>query len=697
MKPRSLKASASAVLAAASVLVFPAVASAGSQSETALTGEDFTFSPVGDFTGFPYTATQTGEPQTGAAQVTTPCTDGAGSELVVTVEWTPLSTRALAIPPVPIDFAVTASVPSTGEDPIAPDADVGDGIKYSFVTGQAGIPDEAHTATVTAPNVTAPSVDINLALTRSGIPDVLAPGDSMSIESVKYGWTWSDTDCPPPPPPNSPPVAVDDTLTVTGTTPGTVDVLANDTDPDAGDTLSVASVTDPPNGTAVQQGGGVIQYTANPKLCNGKSGATLSDLFTYTVTDGKETKPNTDTATVRVTIECPVIPPDPNVPPVLQPDTINVNAGDTAPADVLANDTDPDGGPAALSIVSASVPGVRTQIIGGKSLLVTPNPGVCGTQTGRYTATDGADPVTVALTVDVTCPTPDANQPPQIPVFPSQSLDPGATASFDVLGGATDPEGDRIFLVSTSADRGQATIDGNNIVYTAPDKCGDDTVTYVASDGTTEITRVLSIGVICEGNKAPTANPDKATVGCEPEVINVLRNDTDPDGDALSVPTASATGGLAEPDGKGRVIYTSGKDTVSDRADYEISDGRGGLAGSAIEITSTCPDERPGGIEETLQDLGLLAPKVAEADSPLCADLGVSDISEGDPLYDPALDYDDDGIACETTADAPTGDSPANGDAPTGDSPASGEPSFFAPLGVGTLSGSGTTPPPYAG
>ena len=103
MKPRSLKASASAVLAAASVLVFPAVASAGSQSETALTGEDFTFSPVGDFTGFPYTATQTGEPQTGAAQVTTPCTDGAGSELVVTVEWTPLSTRALAIPPVPIE------------------------------------------------------------------------------------------------------------------------------------------------------------------------------------------------------------------------------------------------------------------------------------------------------------------------------------------------------------------------------------------------------------------------------------------------------------------------------------------------------------------------------------------------------------------------------------------------------------------
>lgn len=682
MKSRTAKraaAAAAATLAAFGGLAFPSVASAGSQPETVLSGSDFTFSPVGDFTGFPYVAAQAGEPQTGVAEVATPCTVGDGSELTVTVDWTPLSVRALAIPPVPIDFAVTTSVPSTGADPIAPDADVSDGIKYSFVLGQAGLPTESHTATVTAPNVTAPNVDINLALTRAGLPDVVAPGDSMSIESVSYGWTWSDDDCPPPPPPNDPPVAADDSLTVAGTTPGTVNVLANDSDPDDGDTLTVVSVTDPPNGTAVQQGDGVIQYTANPTLCDGQSGVTLNDLFDYTVTDGKATEPNTDTGTVSVTIECPVIPPDPNVAPALTPDTVNVNTGGTVPADVLANDSDPDGGPAPLTIVSAEVPGVRIQNVGGVSLLVSPNAGVCGVRSGSYTVTDGADPVTAALTVNVTCPPPGANQPPQIPVFPSQSLDPGDTASFDVLGGATDPEGDTIFLVSASAERGKASVDGKNVIYTAPAECGEDTVTYVASDGTTEVTRVLSIGVICEGNRAPTANVDKATVGCEPEIINVLRNDTDPDGDALSVPTASAVGGVAEPDGKGRVVYTSNDDTVSDRADYEISDGRGGLAGSAIEITSTCPDEQPGGIEDTLDDLGLLSPKVAEADNPLCSELEVVDISEGDPLYNPALDTDNDGIACESSADAPSGESP----------------SFFAPLGVGTPSAGGI--PPYAG
>ncbi|GAG13176.1 unnamed protein product, partial [marine sediment metagenome] len=87
---------------------------------------------------------------------------------------------------------------------------------------------------------------------------------------------------------NDDPVAVDD-LAITGQdTPVDVDVLANDTDVE-GDNLSVASVTDPANGSVVNNGSNVT-YTPN-------AGFTGDDTFTYTADDG-----NGGTATANVTV-----------------------------------------------------------------------------------------------------------------------------------------------------------------------------------------------------------------------------------------------------------------------------------------------------------------------------------------------------------------------------------------------------------
>ena len=52
-------------------------------------------------------------------------------------------------------------------------------------------------------------------------------------------------------PVNAAPKAVDDTATTTQGTAVDIDVLANDTDADEGDELSVESVTEPAHGTAV--------------------------------------------------------------------------------------------------------------------------------------------------------------------------------------------------------------------------------------------------------------------------------------------------------------------------------------------------------------------------------------------------------------------------------------------------------------
>ncbi len=77
----------------------------------------------------------------------------------------------------------------------------------------------------------------------------------------------------------------------------TIDVLANDTDPN-GDTLHVIFVTQPHNGLAVIGGNDTVTYTPNV----GFSG---SNSFIYTISDGSET----DTATVSVTVNSSSPPP----------------------------------------------------------------------------------------------------------------------------------------------------------------------------------------------------------------------------------------------------------------------------------------------------------------------------------------------------------------------------------------------------
>ena len=64
-----------------------------------------------------------------------------------------------------------------------------------------------------------------------------------------------------------------------------ITVLTNDTDVDAGP-KTVASVTQPANGTVVITGGGTgLTYQPNPNYCNTPPGTTPS-TFTYTLNGG---------------------------------------------------------------------------------------------------------------------------------------------------------------------------------------------------------------------------------------------------------------------------------------------------------------------------------------------------------------------------------------------------------------------------
>jgi hypothetical protein len=89
-----------------------------------------------------------------------------------------------------------------------------------------------------------------------------------------------------------PPVAEDDFATTPRDTPVTIDVLANDSDPD-GDPLTVTSVGDPAHGSATDNGDGTVTYTPD-------SGFVGDDSFPYTIGDGAG---GADDATVFVTVE----------------------------------------------------------------------------------------------------------------------------------------------------------------------------------------------------------------------------------------------------------------------------------------------------------------------------------------------------------------------------------------------------------
>jgi len=129
---------------------------------------------------------------------------------------------------------------------------------------------------------------------------------------------------------NNPPVAKDDYVTTKEDTSISINVLANDTDPD-GDTIYLSSFDAKSllNGTITLDDGGTLLNYMPPK----DKFSPPMDNFSYTITDGKGGEAN---ATVNITIT-PV-----NDPPVANNDYAKTNSGIQVVIDVLANDTDVD-------------------------------------------------------------------------------------------------------------------------------------------------------------------------------------------------------------------------------------------------------------------------------------------------------------------------------------------------------------------
>lgn len=368
---------------------------------------------------------------------------------------------------------------------------------------------------------------------------------------------------------NSPPVAVDDVAATNEDTPVVIDVTANDSDPD-GDPLTITDPGNPANGVVVDNGNGAVTYTPAP-------GFDGIDTFTYTVSDGNGL---THSATVTVTVNA-----QPDAPNAVD-DAATTNEDMAVIIPVLANDTDPDGDPLAVSQVG--LPGNGTALDNGDGTITyTPNPDFNGTDTFSYTISDGNGGVDAATVTVMVEPQPDA---------PDAIDDPAATdedspVTIPVLDNDGDVDGDPIIVIMVSMPTNGVVVinpDGT-ITYTPdPDFSGTDTFTYTIDDGNGGTDTATVTVMVNPQPDAPEAVDDSAsTLFDVPVNVPVLDNDIDVDGDPLVITaTTPPSNGMIELMDGGTITYTPNPGYVgTDMFTYTIEDGNGGSDTASVTIS----------------------------------------------------------------------------------------------------------------
>jgi len=191
---------------------------------------------------------------------------------------------------------------------------------------------------------------------------------------------------------NKLPVARDDAAATTSNAAVTIDILANDNDPD-GNLLpeTVVLLSQPASGSAsVDPLSGAVTY---------QPGSAGSYSFTYSLQDSGGAATNTATVNVSVTAA--------NTPPVANDDSATTQAGTPVVIYVLANDSDADGDILDRTKIAIATPPAHGGITINKTtggISYTPVAGYSGPDSFAYTVKDirGATSNPATVTINVT-------------------------------------------------------------------------------------------------------------------------------------------------------------------------------------------------------------------------------------------------------------------------------------------------------
>ncbi|WP_303901395.1 Ig-like domain-containing protein [Thiohalomonas denitrificans] len=254
---------------------------------------------------------------------------------------------------------------------------------------------------------------------------------------------------------------------------------------------------------------------------------------------------------------------------------------------VLGNDESADGTLTATLDDPVSAGSLNLEPDG--SFTYTPPPDFSGSAVFSYRADDGtlqSAPATVTLIVN---PTNDA----PVGTADSYAVNEDTTltvAAPGVLSNDSDPDGDTLTAATAALpDHGTLALESDGGFAYTPDAgyTGPDSFTYTVSDGTVSHAEVLvSLTVQAAANIAPMASDDQATTPFrEPVTINVLSNDSDPDGDLEPASVTVVTQplhGSAIANADGTITYTPSPGfRGSDAFGYTVADTEGALSNEA--------------------------------------------------------------------------------------------------------------------
>ena len=263
-------------------------------------------------------------------------------------------------------------------------------------------------------------------------------------------------------------------------------------------------------------------------------------------------------------------------------------------------------------LVSASPPnrGTLTYDPATNQLTYTPDAGFKGTDTFTYRISDGfASSVPATVTITVTAVTdPGDNIAPVAgdDTFGTEQGTELTITTVDLLANDTDADGDPLSVIPGLVDLpAHGILDNGNggVIYTPdPGFVGTDTFTYRATDGTTTsnlATVTITVTAVTDpgDNIAPVAGDDTFSTeqGTELTIttVDLLANDTDADGDPLSVIPGLVdlpAHGILD-NGNGGVIYTPDPGFVgTDTFTYRATDGTTTSNLATVTITVTAND-----------------------------------------------------------------------------------------------------------
>ncbi len=257
---------------------------------------------------------------------------------------------------------------------------------------------------------------------------------------------------------------------------------------------------------------------------------------------------------------------------------------------VLANDSDPNSQALSASLVSGPNHGVLSLAADG-SFSYTPDANYSGADSFTYLASDGTlsgPATTVSLTVAAVN---------DAPVAASGSASGNEDTAISGQVSASDIDSPSLTYSLVSAPQhGTITFnaDGTYLYTPAPNYNGPDSFSFTANDGSAVSNTATVSLTVTPTNHAPVATPDtlqmaEGTVLSIP-VLSLLANDTDADGDALTI-TSVALG--ATPHGtvslaNGVITYTPDVGFHNwDTFTYYVSDGHAAPVAGTVSVAVT--------------------------------------------------------------------------------------------------------------